>query len=703
MGGLLAFRVGNYDNIAEREQFRFLCEQLKAHYENSNDFCVFAGNYNIGCELDALFIKKDAIIAIEFKNYGGRVVASENGEWKCDGKIIKGGSRKTVLQQARINHSIVRKELKILGVEGRNVKDVPTLVIFNQPIELVNNLSATTKSWLHITDNEHFIEKLDDITCPHTELDPLGIVTLAELLNLNSFYLEEYSNANYDKPSTQPESITVFEDIKAYEGHASNLIEATDESSNEKQVAKESFEDNKEEVNTEESIALKGFVKQILSSVLKLSDAVVTVWDGVSLRANLAKYGIIINKKLLVKVESSGIGVHCSKLSRFINHEVKAINPDVICWQDGDLIDDSHEESIHSKNKELEQAQSVPSGNTIVKFHKSKTILPHWLDLLLFNNLGAIYSPEHKKFEYNLNHNSEDIKVYLGTYFPRSYAESFCIFDDLFRTPRYIEVLKNAPELNILDFGCGTGGELVGLIIALSKHVSSPKTINIRAIDGNRNALISMGKIMEALSANTRHRVLISYEERACLSEKDIHLKDENGVKYHFILNSKMVCELISRRIVEGNCYYKIAEVLSQFLADKGLLYILDVTTKDEFTQLFYPQLMNQGLNSFISSNDDYETLLPLACINWRNCQDTCFMQQMFTVSHSRKSDDESRVCYRIICKQDFVHTFIHEISSLKECTHIIHPHKFKQDDNSSLCPKSINGNKIIDSYNIKI
>lgn len=703
MGGLLAFRVGNYDNTAEREQFRFLCEQLKTHYENSNDFCVFAGNYNIGCELDALFIKKDAIIAIEFKNYGGRVVASENGEWKCDGQIVKGGSRKTVLQQARINHSIVRKELKILGVESKNVKDVPTLVIFNQPIELENNLSATTKSWLHITDNEHFIEKLDDITCPHTDLDPLGIVNLAELLNLNSFYLKEYSNANYDKPSTQPENIAVFEDIKTYEGHASNLIETTDESSNEKQVAKESLEDNKEEVNTEESIALKGFVKQILSSVLKLSDAVVTVWDGVSSRANLAKYGIIINKKLLVKVESCGIGVHCSKLSKFINHEVTAINPDIICWQDGDLIDDIHEELIYSKTNEQEHTQSIPLGNSVVKFHKSKTVLPHWLDLLLFNNLNAIYSPEHHKFEYNLNNNSEDIKVYLGTYFPRSYAESFCIFDDLFKTTLYIEALKNAPELNILDFGCGTGGELVGLIVALSKHISSPKVINIRAIDGNHYAIISMGKIIEALSTNTRHRVFISYEERACLSEKDINLKDENGIKYHFILNSKMVCELISRKIIESNCYYKIAEVLSQFLADNGLLYILDVTTKDKFTRLFYPQLMNQELNRFISNHDDYETLLPLACNYWKGCLDACFMQQTFTVSHSRKSDDDSRVCYRIICKHDFIHTFIHEISSLKDCTHIIHLHKYKQDDSSSLCPRSINGNKIIDSYNIKL
>ena len=40
MGGLLAFRVGNFDTTAEREQFRFLCERLKAHYEDSNEFCA---------------------------------------------------------------------------------------------------------------------------------------------------------------------------------------------------------------------------------------------------------------------------------------------------------------------------------------------------------------------------------------------------------------------------------------------------------------------------------------------------------------------------------------------------------------------------------------------------------------------------------------------------------------------------------------
>ena len=577
MGGLLAFRVGNYDNTAEREQFRFLCEQLKAHYENSNDFCVFAGNYNIGCELDALFIKKDAIIAIEFKNYGGTVVATENGEWKCDGQNIKGGSRKTVLQQARINHSIVKKELKVLGVDSKNIKDLPTLVIFNQPIKLENQLCVTTKSWLHITDNEHFIEKLDDITCPHTDLDPLGIVNLAELLNLNSFYLAEFSNANYDKPTTSPEQLSVFEDIKTYEKYPSSTIQEEDVLQKNKQEhinLQEGDEVKEEEVQTEESAALKGFVKQILSSVLKLSDAVVTVWDGISSQSKLAKYGITINKKYLVKVESIGIGTHCSELSKFIHHEVRVINPDVIVWQDGDATDEIQEKTEQSTIV-YEKTDPSPIDNGSVKFHKSKTIIPHWLDLALFNNLGAIYSPEHKKFEYNLDTNSKDIKVYLGTYFPRSYAESFCIFDDLFKSRQYLEVLKQLPEINILDFGCGTGGELIGLVVALSKHLADYKTINIIAVDGNQEALIVLRGLVEVLSSNVRHNISLS-----CL-DKTIQTRDDLQISYipacHFILNSKMACELISRRIIEGNCYYTIVENLSKLLAEDGLLYMLDV------------------------------------------------------------------------------------------------------------------------------
>lgn len=697
MGGLLAFRVGNYDNTAEREQFRFLCQQLKTHYEDSGEFCVFVGNYNIGCELDALFIKKDAIISIEFKNYGGCVVANENGEWTCNGRIIKGGSRKTVLQQARINHSTVKKELKVLGIDKNQIKDVPHLIIFHQPIELENNLSATNKSWLHITDDNHFVEKLDDITCPRTDLDPLGIVNLAELLNLNSFYLAEYSNANYEKPATSPKQLAIFEDIKNSNSNPTHALQESENSTINKQDSEEKNEEL--EIESEECDALKGFVKQILSSVLKISDAIITVLDGYSSQSIYEKYGITINKKLLVKVESSGIGASCSKLAKFINRDVRAINPDVICWQEGDVIDERKEDE--PLPKDVNELPDSTSDKSTIKFHKSKTIIPHWLDLALFNHLSAVYSPEYKKFEYNLDIDSEDVKVYLGTYFPRSYAEAFCIFDDLFKSRQYMEELKRVPVINILDYGCGTGGEIIGLVVALSKHISTSKTINIFAFDGNNNAINALKNLIEILSSNVRHKISLTCLNNTISCEEDFQI---SGIPLcHFILNSKMVCELISKKITNGNCYYKVADSLAKLLAGNGILYILDVTTKDEHSNLFYPQLMNLGLNYFVSQNKEFSTLLPLACESWKDCKEACFMQQTFNVSHSRKSNDESRVCYRLICKQTVKKLFIPDDTLIKECSHIIHPIKYKQNDASSICSKSTQGNKEIDSYNIRL
>ena len=101
-----------------------------------------------------------------------------------------------------------------------------------------NNLSATNKSWLHITDDNHFIEKLDDITCPRTDLDPLGIVNLAELLNLNSFYLAEYSNANYEKPVTSPEQLAIFEEIKNADRNSTQALQESANSISDKQDSK---------------------------------------------------------------------------------------------------------------------------------------------------------------------------------------------------------------------------------------------------------------------------------------------------------------------------------------------------------------------------------------------------------------------------------------------------------------------------------
>lgn len=195
MGGLLAFRVGNYDNTAEREQFRVLCNRLKNKYENSEKLCLLIANYNIyDAELDAIFIKNDAICVIEFKNYGGKIIAQENGDWTSNERIVKGGSRKTVYQQARINHVALRQGLRELGINPKWTKDIPTIVVFNQEVLIDNKLSGKVRSWLHITDNNHFLDKIEDITCKSTDLSNSDIIDVAIKLNIGNYIDKELSS-----------------------------------------------------------------------------------------------------------------------------------------------------------------------------------------------------------------------------------------------------------------------------------------------------------------------------------------------------------------------------------------------------------------------------------------------------------------------------------------------------------------------------
>lgn len=713
MGGLLAFRVGNYDNTAEREQFRFLCQQLKTHFENSGNFCVFVGNYNIGCELDALFIKKDAIISIEFKNYGGKIVANENGEWTADGVTIKGGSRKTVLQQARINHSTVKCELKALGIDDKQIKDVPHLVVFHQPIELENRLSATNKSWLHITDDIHFIEKLEDITCPKTDLDPLGIVNLAELLNLNSFYLTEFSNASYDSQSKKEQNIAEFKEIKTdSKSDTKNetqtvRTETTSDHNGENAPDDNPINENEQQQSSaiqqecynEEQKELIVFVRNVLSTILKNEDYEIELYDSNAFLSAFMLRENSSSKTHIVAVRANRIEVLSQKISKFIGKEVQAVNSNIIYWEEGAdacNITSFPPQHINEAIQQVHDHEETTKSNKVV-FRKSKTVLPHWLDKYIFDTLGAEYSPEHTRYEYNLDLSAEEAVIYLGTYFPRSYSEAFCIFDNLLRNDCYLRKIENHCSVNILDVGCGTGGELIGLITALAKYLPKPMSINIDACDGNQYSLRILEKIVSMMQSQTHHTIILTIHLQKFLHNTKINTTQGESRSYDYIFCDKVVCELMSHNVITDNAYKKVANSLCPLLTDDGILLILDVTTKDENKGLFYPQIMNRELNSFVNDHHEISTLLPLACSN-SQCVEACFMQQTFYINHSRKSSDESRVCYRMLCHNELKEKILPNIDV--NAQHIIHPLKYMDGDESGKCSK-LQGNKIIDSFNI--
>ena len=283
--------------------------------------------------------------------------------------------------------------------------------------------------------------------------------------------------------------------------------------------------------------------------------------------------------------------------------------------------------------------------------------LPDWLDRIIFNELGAVYNPDHFKFSYNLDHTKDDVLVYLGTYFPRSYAEAYVIMCDLLANETIRSVYAAKDCISILDLGCGTGGEIIGTICAFVDVLGCDTTFNVVAIDGNQNAMRIFERVLAYVEREMNLDVKAQIGSIAIDDKTDMNLLGDvvNG-NFDVILSFKAVNEFIQRKRFSNNAYRHFTEILAPKLSDEGLLVLLDVTTRDDVSGIYYPIIMNKGVNDFIKNNPAFATLLPLPCSQKdTDCDNACYMQQHFRVSHSHRTNDLSKVAYRVVGRKDLV------------------------------------------------
>ena len=279
--------------------------------------------------------------------------------------------------------------------------------------------------------------------------------------------------------------------------------------------------------------------------------------------------------------------------------------------------------------------------------------LPEWLHEHIFDKLGAREKPDHDEFKLNLDSGTEKNNDYLGTYFPRSFAESFCIHQNLFSYKPYFELLKNRESLRILSFGCGTGGDVVGLIWAIAIMLPNIRDLDIVAFDGNSLAVDHLSDILDLEPIKKRFNIQKRCVPLPINSMDDLnHYTSHLGNGYDIILSFKFVNELMQMGILGKDGFEVLAKKLAPLLTVEGLMTLLDV--RAVYCGEWQPKNLNKAISHFCKEND-YLTLIPKPC---HFCDSKCSSQSCFTDKRFYGSFTyKDLVTYRVIGRKEFVQT----------------------------------------------
>lgn len=202
------------------------------------------------------------------------------------------------------------------------------------------------------------------------------------------------------------------------------------------------------------------------------------------------------------------------------------------------------------------------------------------------------------------------------------------------------ERYSNKSELLILDFGCGTGGEILGLLSGVESFLKDVSNIKIVGIDGNQHALRLLEKTVDDYRKRSRLNISLQLAPITIGNFYDLSILDEIiAGQFDIIMSFKAICEFVTKDQFEGNNpYAHIAKTYIPHLNNKGIMVLVDVTSYNSTSKEWLPSMLDKGLASvdclIVGRNSGYN--------------------QTFCVNHSRTYGcvDTSKICWRIITKR---------------------------------------------------
>lgn len=298
--------------------------------------------------------------------------------------------------------------------------------------------------------------------------------------------------------------------------------------------------------------------------------------------------------------------------------------------------------------------------------------LPRMMQTHIYCHLEGKYRPDFKAAQQNLLSDEAKLLTYLGTYFPRSFAEYYYITNQLLANLDVRRSWEKLKSIRILDIGSGTGGNLMGFIHALRRYTDLVD-IEVVSLDGNLEALNLQEKVIAGCYDKE-----ISFIPQVVKFTNLLEFKSQlqgvlkDNAKFDAVLCSKSLSEIYLSEEFEpfvsrwdGSGYYKELFSFSQgILKLQGLMIVSDVTVLVPKLGLFIPNILNVELKNYlqIRQEDGLRCILPQSCAHWaKSCVNPrqCFNQKTLRISHTLHENDICKFTFRVLAHRDYAHSLM--------------------------------------------
>ena len=295
--------------------------------------------------------------------------------------------------------------------------------------------------------------------------------------------------------------------------------------------------------------------------------------------------------------------------------------------------------------------------------------LPPVLDDLLAS-LNAGYSRMPMGVRQGLHADDAHNRIYLGTYFPRSFGEWGLLWAELLAHEPVRRRFLAKEEIDLVSFGSGTGGDVMGALYAIQNEGLPVRRVRIYSFDGNADALEKQRTLLDGLRRAGEFSFALDFEcrpftwglDRVSFRQSCEELRAFLPAQADLVQASKWLVEFYNYQNTQCNNLHAAQGILSDFLrfaerlvAPTSMVAIADVTTSD--CGRWFPTILNGESNDYLAQGGGLRTISPIPCaFQQGNCPTahTCYTRRAFNVSSRFCVADNSQLCYRVFAPMDF-------------------------------------------------